>query len=89
VNGRPAQEQQHVKEPFLSAPQTHGVMGQVTVLVPPENATVDIIARNQHGTSDPATFVSTWTGGHDWAKPTLYVLAVGVSNYKLTTANLK
>ena len=89
VNGRPAQEQQHVKDPFQSATQTHGVIGQVTVLVPPENATVDIIARNQHGASEPATFVSTWTGGSDYAKPALYVLAIGVSNYKLTTANLK
>jgi hypothetical protein len=89
VNGRPAKEQQHVKDPFQSVTQTHGVTGQVTVLVPPENATVDIIARNQHGTSEPATFVSTWTGGPDYAKPTLYVLAIGVSHYKLSTANLK
>jgi hypothetical protein len=71
VNGRPAQEQQH-----LSVTQTYGVIGQVTVLVPPENATVDVIARNQHRPSEPASFVSTWTGGPDWAKPTLYVLAM-------------
>ena len=58
-------------------------------MVPLENATVDVIARNQHGTSAPAAFVSTWTGGPDWSKPTLYVLAIGVSNYKLTSANLK
>jgi WD40 repeat protein len=89
VNGRPAQEQQHVKDPFQSVTQTHGVIGQFTVLVPPENATVDVIARNQHGASEPASFVSTWTGGPDWAKPTLYVLAIGVSHYKLTTTNLK
>jgi WD40 repeat protein len=89
VNGRPAQEQQHVRDPFQSVTQTHGVFGQVTVLVPPENATVDIIARNQHGASEPSTFVSIWTGASDYAKPALYLLAIGVSDYALTTANLK
>jgi hypothetical protein len=89
VNGRPAEEQQHIKKPFQSVTQTHSVTGQVTVLVPPENATIDIIARNQHGASEPASFVSTWTGGFDYAKPALYVLAIGVSHYKLTSANLK
>jgi hypothetical protein len=54
VNGRPAQEQQHVRDSFQSATQTQGVTGQVTVLVPPETAIVDIIARNQYGTSEPA-----------------------------------
>jgi hypothetical protein len=89
VNGRPAEEPQHVKKPFQSAPQTHGVFGQVTVLVPPEHATVDVIARNAHGASEPARFVSAWAGGPDWAKPALYVLAIGVSQYQRATANLK
>jgi hypothetical protein len=52
VNGRPAEEQQHVKRPFQSATQADGVMGEVHVVVPPEDATIDIIARNQHGAGD-------------------------------------
>ena len=89
VNGRPAQAQKDFEDHSQSATQTYGVIGQVRVMVPPETATVDVIARNQHGASEPASFISTWTGGPDYAKPTLYVLAIGVSMYKLTSANLK
>jgi hypothetical protein len=63
VNGRPAQEAQHVKEPAQTPSRTASFVGWVTVTVPPELATVDIIARNAHGASEAASFVSTWAGG--------------------------
>jgi WD40 repeat protein len=87
VNSRPAQEQQHTQQHFQDA--QNSMMGQVTVLVPPEHATVEVIARNQHGASEAASFLVTWEGGADWYKPRLYVLAVGVSTYQRATANLK
>ena len=64
------------------------LVGQMTVEIPPQNATVSVIARNEHGASEPGDFVVNWTGGKDFYKPNLYVLAVGVfggENQGLTT----
>ena len=62
VNGRPAQEVQHVKDPMQTPTPTASFVGQVTVQVPLERATVEIITRNPHGASQPASFVSAWAG---------------------------
>jgi WD40 repeat protein len=63
--------------------------GQITVEIPPENVTIELIAFNKHGSSAPASFLASWTGGSDYYKPKLYVLAVGISNHPVKKARLK
>jgi WD40 repeat protein len=65
------------------------VVAEMTVEVPARDAVVSLIARNSHGASEPATFVSTWAGSADFFKPKLYVLAVGVSEYQQQGLNLQ
>lgn len=64
------------------------VVADMTVEVPARDTVVSLIAKNSHGASEPATFISTWAGSTDFFKPKLYVLAVGVSNYKEQRLNL-
>ena len=63
-------------------------IGQLTVEIPPAKAVLSLLARNQHGTSEPANFAINWTGGKAWYKPDLYVLAVGVSDYEENSLDL-
>nr|NJM03643.1 hypothetical protein [Desulfobacula sp.] len=63
--------------------------GQITIEAPPKSVTVSLIAKNQHAASEPADFLSIWEGTPDWQKPSLYVLAVGVSRYSDSTLDLK
>ncbi|WP_165741869.1 caspase family protein [Candidatus Thiosymbion oneisti] len=86
LDGRPARILTHDQN---YRDQRQQVIGQLSLEIPPSEATVSIIARNRHGTSEPASFAINWTGSKDWYKPTLYVLAVGVSDYQEDTLNLK
>lgn len=64
-----------------------------TVPVPPQDSEVELFAENKHGTSAPARVRVSWKGAVAakdspgvvagfQIKPKLYVLAVGVGNYK-------
>lgn len=86
VDSRPARVLSHVP---LTDDDNHSMVRKITVEVPSRDATVSLIARNQHGASEPATFFSNWAGTKDWFKPHLYVLAVGVSEYKQERLNLR
>ena len=86
VNGRPARVIAHSPSYRNERQQ---VIGQMTVEVPTANAVVSIIASNKHGAGQPADYVVNWTGGKDWYKPDLYVLAVGVSDYNDDNLDLK
>jgi hypothetical protein len=86
VAGRPAQVLDH--HPTYRS-QNQQVIGQMTVEIPASDTVVSLIARNEHGASEPAEFVVNWTGGKDWYKPNLYVLAVGVSDYDDDTLDLR
>ncbi len=86
VDGRPARVIAHR---LSYRNERRQVIGQMTVEVPPANAVVSIIASNKHGTGQPADYAVNWTGGKDWYKPDLYVLAVGVSKYNDDNLDLK
>ncbi|MBI5552655.1 MAG: caspase family protein [Desulfobacterales bacterium] len=85
VDGRPAR----VLKDEIETAQDDVRIGQLTIEIPSKNATVSLLAKNQHGTSEPADFYSNWEGVEDWYKPNLYVLAVGVSRYAQPHLNLK
>ncbi len=68
---------------------------EVTVTIPEQNSEIQLFAENKNGVSVPATVRVTWAGkkaalvGEDNRfKPKLYVLAVGVSQYKNPDLNL-
>ncbi len=68
---------------------------EVTVPIPEQNSEIQLFAENKNGVSVPATLRVTWAGkkaapvGDDNRfKPKLYVLAVGVSQYKNPDLNL-
>ena len=86
VDSRPAPVLSHFPH---TDDDKHSMVGQITVEIPSRDAIVLLIARNQHGASEPATFFSNWAGTKDWFKPHLYVLAVGVSEYKQERLNLR
>jgi uncharacterized caspase-like protein len=52
------------------------------VPIPQNNAVISLIAANAQATSEAAVLHVGWKGDKDWYKPDLYVLAVGVANYK-------
>jgi len=62
---------------------------QITIEIPPQDVIAELIAFNEHGPSEPATFFASWTGGADYYKPNLYVLAVGISKHPVEKARLK
>ena len=86
VDGRPARV---IADSPNYRNERQQVIGQMTVEVPPANAVVSIIASNKHGTGQAADYVVNWSGGKDFYKPDLYVLAVGVSDYKDGILDLK
>jgi WD40 repeat protein len=65
-------------------------IGLVTIKqLPRRNATISIIAYNKNGASEPAAVQTTWGGQGTQPKPTLYVLAIGVSKYQDETLDLR
>ena len=54
-------------------------VNSVMVDVPARSCKISVIARNEYGTSLPAAVNLTWS--ERIFKPTLYILAIGVSNY--------
>jgi WD40 repeat protein len=58
------------------------IIGQITLKLPPRDVIISLIAKNEHGSSEPAIVTSSWAGQKDWFKPDLYVLAVGVTCYE-------
>ena len=79
IDGRPVKALNHV--PTYDK-KRQSVVGQMTLEIPTQNCLVTIIAKNQNGSSEPAKYYVTWEGTPDWFKPKLYVLAVGVNDYR-------
>lgn len=77
IDGRPTRI---LKHEIHSEDAKNTRVGGVKIEVPARNAVVSVIAKNQHGYSEPATFHSNWTGTPDWYKADLYVLAIGVDD---------
>jgi WD40 repeat protein len=57
-------------------------VGILRLAIPRRDSTVSVIAYNDNGASVPATVHVQWTGAATEPKLTLYVLAIGISNYK-------
>ncbi len=62
--------------------------GILHVQIPRRNSKVSVIAYNENGASVPASVQIKWTGTGIEPKLTLYVLAIGISNYKDANQNL-
>lgn len=60
---------------------------QIRVSIPPRDAEVSVIAENRNAASEPSTIRLYWRGKATQdefvIKPKLYVLAIGVSDYKI------
>jgi WD40 repeat protein len=63
--------------------------GNVHVTIPRRDSTISLIAYNDNGASEPAILHVKWRGAGTDPKLTLYVLAIGISNYKNTNINLR
>jgi WD40 repeat protein len=65
-------------------------ISEITVPVPSKDSTISIIAENRFSASEPATVRLSWKGEEAFIiKPKLYVLAIGVSQYKDKTLTLE
>ena len=55
-----------------------------TITIPKKDVLIQVLAQNQHGWSEPAEVRVKWKGQAqtNLLKPTLYVLAIGVSDYQ-------
>jgi WD40 repeat protein len=62
--------------------------GILRINIPRRDSKVSLIAYNDNGASVPASVHVQWTGAGTEPKLTLYVLSVGVSNYKDPKVNL-
>jgi DNA-binding beta-propeller fold protein YncE len=91
VDGRPLQADRDLKL-VPAATDADGAARQVSVPIPARDCTVSLIAQNRAATSEAATVALKWSGTPPRAaftiKPTLYVLAVGISKYKDTSLTL-
>ncbi len=79
IDGRPATVLKHIRD-YDNNRQL--VVGRIYIEIPPQNAIVSLIAKNQHGASEPAEYYVNWEGIYDDYKPKLYVVAVGVADYE-------
>jgi hypothetical protein len=64
-------------------------VGIFRIHLPRRNAMVSVIAYNKSGASEPASVHVNWAGLRSEPKPSLYVLAVGISDYKDPTRRLR
>jgi WD40 repeat protein len=87
VDGRPAKVLAQALP--ATARGSNEWLAQLTLEIPPRNVTVELIAYNKHGASEAARFYASWTGGTDYYKPDLWVLAVGISDHPVRKARLK
>jgi WD40 repeat protein len=63
--------------------------GSLHLVIPRRNSTLSVIAYNRNGASVPALAHVLWTGAGTEPKLTLYVLAVGISNYSAVAKDPK
>jgi WD40 repeat protein len=63
--------------------------GILRLVIPRRNSIVSVIAYNDNGASVPASVHIQWTGAATEPKLTLYVLAIGVSNYRDPSQRLR
>ena len=78
IDGRPYETQRGLK--LVGTTNT----SSKTIIIPKKDVLLQVLAENQHGWSEPAEVRIKWKGKVqvDFLKPTLYVLAIGVSDYQ-------
>lgn len=89
VDGRPAVATKEITQQGTEAEER-----EVRVTVPPRDSEVSIIAENRFASSVPGTIRLKWAGtkvtsSKPIPKPTLYILAIGVSRYANEKYNLQ
>ncbi len=83
INGRPAVTQTVLKPA--------GQQQQITLTIPENDCKISLVAENRFGYSDPAIVSLVWKGrneAEEMAKPRLYIVAIGISDYKDTNYRL-
>lgn len=85
VDGRPVENQRGFKA--IGSGNTE----QKTITIPKQDVTIQVLAENQYGWSVASEVKIKWKGAAqtDLYKPTLYVLAIGVSDYQNNDYDLK
>ncbi len=86
LDGRPVENQRGFK------PVGTSKNGQKTITIPKRDVTIQVLAENQHGWSEPAVVKILWKGQQivqNSFKPTLYVLSIGISDYQNDEYELK
>jgi WD40 repeat protein len=78
VDGRPVE----TAPPTPINSGSSGIVASLSIDMPQHNAAISLVAANEKASSEAAIVHVGWQGAKDWYKPDLYVLAVGVSNYK-------
>jgi len=86
IDGRPVENQRGFKS--IAYNKTSKI-----ITIPKRNITIQVLAENIHGWSVPAEVKIKWKGQREAPqnifKPTLYVLSIGVSDYKNNDYDLK
>ena len=77
IDGRPSDVEQFFK------PKGAGNESQILINIPKKDVTISVLAKNLNGWSEAASYNLKWKGAieQDLFQPTLYILAIGVSNY--------
>jgi WD40 repeat protein len=85
VDGRPVSVERGV-----GARPQNGQTGELTVTVPQRDCELGLVAENQYASSVPSVVRLRWRGAAeaDTIKPKLYILAVGVAQYRDPSWNL-
>ena len=90
VEGRPAQLARAVEVVHAASAADDETTHRVAVLIPAQHCVVTVHAVTSHAKSEPAVLRLRWQGASPKAaKPKLYVLAVGVTEYELPELQLR
>ncbi len=91
VDGRPVKRQKR----SIQVAQKPGSIHSAQIYLPERDCKVSVIAKNRYSASTPASIDLNWNGkkkaGRDEfvAKPKLYLLSIGISNYKKDNLELR
>jgi len=83
IDGRPVAPKGIQPEPV------DGDIREVTVTVPRRDCELSLIAENRFAASVPSTVRLVWKGEEFILRPKLYVLAIGISNYRRAELRLR
>ena len=94
VNGRKVDKKRAIKMGTGDGKSINGLRADLDITIPltQKNNRISVIASNKYSQSEPEIINVTWeqgtTSGKNIFKPDLYLLSIGVSDYKDTSLNL-